>query len=135
MFRLYLVTLLTSSAKWDEKREETRSSLTAILGIIAYELTNAKDTEKKNLSWNKYQWYNKSSKKISSLNMMLPKSLNCPNICKQLKCFGKTLTIYNKQLNMIQMLVHISKEKFHIVLLNPSFDTSSSTRHKSYLLG
>ena len=23
----------------------------------------AKDTEKKNLSWNKYQWYNKSSKK------------------------------------------------------------------------
>ena len=36
---------------------------------------------------------------------------------------------------MIQMLVHISKEKFHIVLLNPSFYTSSSTRHKSYLLG
>ena len=50
MFRLYLVTLLTSSAKWDEKREERRSSLTAILGITAYELSNAKDTEKKNLS-------------------------------------------------------------------------------------
>lgn len=106
---------------------------------------NAKDTEKKNWVETNISDIIKVQKKnqlFKSVVAQIPK-LTITDIITQLskhmyateKCFGKTLTIYNKQLNMIQMPVHVSKEKFHIVLVNPSFDTSNSTRHKSYLLG